>query len=835
MYKQFSRIVAIIVILLVGICADAQQLPVINIDALSDQQLIQFVNQAQLSGLSEAELEMKAKERGLGNDQILKLKQRLQSLNLLQGGATPSAAAGDKQSGDQSSNMGGNLRNKVLVYGPAYKDSLNRVLRVFGADVFDNDNLSFEPNLNIPTPRNYVIGANDQILIEVYGYSETSFKLKVTPEGFIRVPGLGLIKVLGLTMDEAQKKIKQELTKIYSNILTGRTSVQISLGQIRSIRVTLIGEIKKPGTYTLSSFATIANALYASGGPRDIGSFRKVELMRSGKVVSTFDLYDFLLNGDLTKNLVLQDDDIIRVPAYEKRVIIKGAVKRPAIFELTKNELLGDALKYSGGFADIAYKEMIRIKRFASNNKEVISVGPAAFKSFPLMSGDSLIVDSLADVYKNRVMIMGEVSYPGSYGSDNIKTLKDLLELAKPKESAYMERAIIRRLKPDYSPLTLDFSPSDVLSGKSNISLLREDSVHIYSRSGLLEKYVITVDGEVNKPGTFTYSDSMRIQDVILMAEGYKDGASQSSIEVSRRNRNMGVVQDTLSYSTVKKIDISQNRQLSNPDLNFTLQPFDIVYIRKYPFYKEQISVTVEGEVMYPGRYTVISKDEKLTDLIKRAGGLKTEAYSDGAILVRNTFQGKTVSDTALFNSKMNILATQSKSINDNLKEGNLANADTSKLSKLKNSLNDQQKPVGIRLTDAINNESSVFNLLLEEGDVLKVPKKIQTVQSFGAVYVPQKIVYREGLNLKDIVNESGGFTMDASKKRSYIVYANGEVQSTKHFFFFTTYPKVKPGAEIYVPLKSARKGLSSGEFIGIASGIASIAGIVVAILNATK
>ncbi len=831
MHKSLFRIITLFVISFSIICVNAQQLPV-NIDALTDQQLIQFVNQAQLAGLSEIELETKARERGLSNDQILKLKQRLLSLNLLQGGAANNSN-GDKQSTDPSSaNSMGNLRNKVLIYGPAYKDSLSRALRVFGADLFDNENLSFEPNLNIPTPRNYILGVNDQLLIEVFGYSEASFKLKVSPEGTIRVPGLGLIRVLGLTMEDAQKKIRHELTKIYSNILTGKTSVQISLGQIRSIKVTIIGEIKKPGSYTLSSFATIANALYASGGPKDIGSFRKIELLRNGKLIASFDLYDFLLNGDLTKNLGLQDDDIIRVPAYEKRVIVKGAVKRPAIFELSKNENLDEALRYSGGFADIAFKEMIRVKRFASSNKEILSVRPVSFKSFPLLSGDSLIVDSLADVFSNRIMITGEVSYPGTYGSDNVKTLKDLLELSKPKESAYMERGVIRRLKADYSPISIDFSPTSVLTGATNFNLQREDSIHIYSRAGLLEKYILQIDGEVNKPGEYAFADSMKVLDLIMKAQGFKDGASESSIEVSRRNRTNQ--NDSTNYSIVKRIDISQSNQINNPDLYFTLEPFDIVFVRKSPHYKEQISVSIEGEVKFPGRYSVISKDEKLTDLIKRAGGLKSEAYTEGALLIRNTFQGRTPADTALFKNKLNILATQSNVNKDN--EVKVNGQDTAKNSKFKESLADQQKPVGIRLPDALQDEKSIFNLLLEEGDVLKIPKRIQTVQSFGSVYVPQKIVYRDGLNLKDIVRESGGFTKDAIKKRSYIVYANGEVaSSSKVLLFFNTYPKVKPGAEIFVPAKDSKKGLSTAEFIGIASGIASVAGIVIAILNATK
>lgn len=789
-----------------------QALPV-NIESLSDEQLIQLATKYNLMGLSEAELEAKAKEAGLGSDQILLLKKRIALLD-------PSISGGQIAYSNKTDSYV--LRNKVLTKGPSIrtKDSLG-VLTVFGSEIFDNTDLSFEPNLSIATPSQYIIGVNDQLVIDVYGVSDITKKLKVTTEGDIRFPNLGPIKVAGLSVDDARVKIKKALTRIYPGIATGAVAVQVSVGQIRSIQVTLLGEVRRPGTYTISALATLMNALYASGGPNDIGSFRKIELLRGGKLVTEFDLYDFLLKGDLSKNRLLQDDDVIRVGTYTTRVAMKGALKKPAIFDLKAGETAADLIQYAGGFADIAFKERVRILRLGSTQREILTVPAGAFSQFKLISGDTLTVDSLPSFYANRVWITGAVYYNGVYGLQQAKDLNELIKLARLREDAYLDRGMLRRLKSDLTPSLIPFNVNDVVKGSFNMNLQREDSVHIFRSTDLKERYTVDINGEINKPGTYTYFENMRVQDLVLLANGYREGAAKQKIEISRRIAGNGTESDTVSYAVLKEISLDKTE-----DLQFELKPFDIVSIRRLPVYKEQITVSIEGEVFYPGTYTLSSKNERLSDIIARSGGLKSSAFAAGAVLIRNTYVGVTSSDAALLGSKARLINQQSGK--------NIVAVDGGDSALLK-TFSAQQKPMSICLSDALTNKGGTADVLLEEGDVIKIPKSIQTIQTFGMVNLPKQIVYRDGITLKEAVRASGGFAVNASRKHAYVVYANGEVRTTRKFLFFRTYPDLKTGAEVYIPSKSDRKKLSTGEAVGLISGLTSLLGLVIVLVNTSK
>lgn len=785
----------------------AQTLPV-NIESLSDEQLMQLVSRYQLSGLSEAELDSKAREAGLSSDQILVLKKRLALLDV--SGASSNTAYSNKTDTYV-------LRNKVPIKGPSIraKDSTGQVLYVFGSEIFDNLDLSFEPNLNIPTPAQYVIGVNDQLVIDVFGVSDVTKKLKVTAEGDIRFPNLGPIKVAGLTVEEAQLRIKKALTRIYPGIATGAISVQVSIGQIRSIQVTLIGEVYRPGTFTISSLATLMNALYASGGPNDIGSFRKIELLRGGKVVTTFDLYDFLLKGDVSGNKLLQDGDVIRVGAYDTRVAMKGALKKPAIFDVKAGETAVDLLQYAGGFADVAFKERVRVSRLGTTQREIFTVPVKDLAQFKFQSGDTLTVDSLPTLYTNRIWVAGAVKYAGAYGLQQTKDLKGLVAMAEPREDAYLERGIIRRLKTDLTPSLIPFHLGDVVKGNFNLPLQREDSIHIFSTADLRERYTVNINGEVNKPGTYDYFEHMRVQDLVLLAQGYREGAAKQKIEVSRRLS--GANSDTISYAVIKEISLD-----NAADLQYELKPFDIVSIRRSPVYKEQITVNIEGEVLYPGTYTLSARNERLSDIIARSGGLKSSAFAEGAVLIRNTYSGVTSSDAALLGSKARLINQQSGQ--------SLMPVDGGDSTLLKTAA--QQKPMSIRLVDALANKGGSADVFLEEGDVIKIPKSIQTIQTFGMVNLPKQIVYRDGITLKDAVRESGGFAVNASRKHSYVVYANGEVKTTRRFLFFRSYPEIKTGAEIYVPSKLDKRKMSTTEAVGLISGLTSLLGLAIVLVN---
>jgi len=833
---RFLKIILFIGFLTVFQVSVSAQNTMPNIENLTDQQLVAILNQYQLVGLSDFELDMKAKERGLSQSQITALKKRIAQLDpaSLKDLNAPKKAAND---------ISTEVRTNPEIRNYNRRIDTSKGLKPFGASIFNNEDLSFEPNLNIATPQNYVIGVNDQLLIDIFGNSDITQKIKVNPEGDIRVQKLGPVRVAGLTIEDARIKLKNALTKIYPGIANGSVSVQLSIAQIRSIRVTIIGEIKRPGNYDISSLSTLMNGLFASGGPNEIGSFRDIELVRNGKKMVVFDLYDFLLKSDLSKNLLLQDGDVIRVNPYAKRVTLNGAVKKPALFDVKENETAADILAYAGGFADIGYKEMLRVYRFGAKNKEILSVKKEQLSQFKLMSGDNLEVDTIANSYVNRVGIFGSVYYPGFYGISVMPTLKDLLIAAKPHEDAYLQRALLRRLKVDYTPEIINFNINEVLNGSFNISLIREDSVQIFRVSDLREKYTVSINGEVNKPGIFDFSDSMTAQDLVLMASGYKDGASLQKIEISRRLRqNSATQKDSSLYSIIKVIDATTT---NIADLNFKLSPFDIISVRRSPIYKEQISVKIEGEVLYPGKYTLTGNTERISDLVKRAGGLKQKGFAEGAVLIRNTYRDISENDAAVLNNKTNLMNTQNgkASTTANTTTNNATNntntttaittpiissTDTSIIA----NLNKEQKPVGIKLDQILKKPGSAEDLFLVEGDVLKVPNELQTIQTFGAVNVPKQIVYVEGISFKDALKESGRFSLNAARKNSYVIYPNGQVRKTRNFLFFRSYPSIKPGTEIYVPIKKQGSKLSTGELIGIISSVSGMISMLVVLLR---
>jgi protein involved in polysaccharide export with SLBB domain len=702
------------------------------------------------------------------------------------------------------------------------KEDYERELRrrkIFGTELFSNKNLTFEPNLHMPTPPNYRIAANDELLIDVYGYSEVQHQLKVTPDGYVRIPYLGPVYVNGLTMEEARVRITKQLSSIYGGIKTGNTFVQVSLGNIRSIRVLLIGEIERPGTYSLPSLATVANALYVSGGPGENGSFRNIQVIRNGQTAATFDLYDFISRGDLTNNIVLQDQDIVKVNPYKTRVELLGEVKRPAIFEAKENESLQQILDYAGGYTDKAYREIIRANRINNREREVVNVPADQIASFQPRSGDQFFVDSILTRFTNRVTISGAVFHPGDYALEQGMTVGDLIRKADGvKEEAALTRGVIRRLQADYTPSMISFNVADAVEGRQNLVLQREDSVIVYSKIGLRELYQVKINGEVNQPGQYVYADSMQLEDLILIAGGLKDAASLKHVEISRRIRNGADSSDT-RMAIIQQFDINADLRNNPGAAAFGLQPFDEVMVRKAPSYMEQANMQIGGEVLYPGQYAINSKRERISDVIRRAGGLRPEAYPEGAVLLRKTFVNE--SDSAYLTNKLEVFYNKMQ--------------DSSDILRLKSAMERKEQLLGINLDLILKNPGSKYDLLLEEGDILKVPKKLQTVQVFGEIYFPKKVRFEKNIGFRDYIRGAGGFTTQALKRRSYIVYANGEVKNTRKVLFFNSYPKVKPGAEIYVPTKKERKGLSGQEAIGLASGLASVALIIVTLLDRIK
>lgn len=820
-----SRILLLVqLFLFVSVCAIAQispaQIKQVNVDNLPDSQIKRIVDEMKQNNLSMSDIDSYAEQKGIPSSEAAKLKARIQALGL-------DKILEKKNEGSEfqpkTQYTGRSFNNVDTSKADIFRQSTDpedvKRMKIFGASLFNDKNLSFEPNLRLPTPPNYRLAADDQLLIDVYGYSEVQFNPIVNSEGYIRIPNLGPVYVNGLTMEEAKARITKQLSTIYSSISTNKTFVAVSLGNIRSIRVLLIGEIMRPGTYTLPSLATVMNALYASGGPGYNGSFRNIQVIRNGATVATFDLYDFINRGDLSHNIVLQDQDIIKVNPYKIRVELIGEIKHPAIFEAKDNETLQNILEYAGGFTDGSFKENITAYRINNKEREVVNVKADEISSFRLKSGDQFFIDSILNRFTNRVTIAGAVFHPGSYGLEPGMTLVDLIKKADGiMEDASLNRGVIRRLQRDYSPSIISFNVQDVVSGKTVIPINKEDSVVVFAKSDLRQSLDVAIGGEVNKPGVFPYMDSLRLEDLILLAGGFKDAASLTHVEISRRIRNGNYSDKDSAMSVVNQFDV-------NADLNsiagqqIVLQPFDQVIIRRSPAYKEQTNVFIEGEVVYPGQYTIINKGERISDLVKRSGGFRTEAFPEGSVLLRKTYVNS--SDSALLDHKLALFYNKLE--------------DSSSITSVKQMMGRKYQLLGINLDMIVNKPGSKYDILLEEGDVIRIPKKLQTVQVLGEIYFPKKIRYDKGYSFRDYIRGSGGFTPSAMKRRSYVVYPNGEIKSTKKVFFFNKYPKLKPGAEVYVPSKKEKKGLTGQEIIGLSSSIASIALIIVTILTRVK
>lgn len=826
--RSLTNYIAVLFLLLIALSSSAQ-LNQISIESLTDQQLVSLLARQNLLGLSQTQLESKAAEAGLSPRQLLQLKERLSKMD--------PALLKDASSKNSMEDTDPSRSRRQQLMGRPTARAADSTLRIFGSDIFDKEGINFEPNLSIPTPSNYVLGVNDELIVDVFGMSEATKKLRISNDGEIRYPNYGPIRVVGLTMEQANSKIKSSLTRIYPAIRSGQTNVAVSLGQIRTIRVTLVGELNKPGSYALPSLSTIMHAVHAAGGPSDIGSYRQIELIRSGKVITSFDLYSFLLKGDLSANVLLQDDDIIKVPAYKKRVAIKGAIKKPAIYDLEEAESPSELLVYAGGMADIAYKNIIRVKRMGADSREVLTISKNEWERFKLVSGDTLLVDTLATKFDNRVQIKGAIHYPGDYGLKEYANLSQLLAVAQLKNEALLERGIIRRLKDGFNPEVIQFSPASVLKGVSDVMLSNNDSVFIYSRELVREVPFISISGEVNNPGTYPFAAGMLVADMILTAGGYRDGASARRVEISRRINNADANRDSLQYSIIKTIDIDPSYSLI-PEDSTRLEAFDVINVRRRPTYRAQTSVTIEGEVLYPGKYVLEGANETVSDIISRAGGLKATAFVKGAILIRKTFVGSSPSDSTIFAIKSELIAANSDTNGDNQQKGNSAipkKDSTGLLSEFDISF-DSQRRVALDLSSALRKPRGEQDLILEEGDILKIPRTLQTVQSFGAVNYPQQVTYKNGMGFKRLISLSGGFSPNASKRKSYVLEANGKVRSTFQLFgFLRFYPRISPGSEAYVPIKKERNPLSRGETMGITTGLVSLAGVMLAIINSLK
>ena len=785
---------------------------------VSDEQVSQITVYMRNNNLTSQQAYELVTRRGMNQSEAATLRDRIEKSISNSGGIdnnpnTDASAYGDRKPGNINADK-------------SFPDSANKTIQVlnpkkiFGLEIFNNGVLTFEPNLKIATPINYIIGPDDEINVNIYGYQEAKYTVKVGPEGDITIPYIGVLYVSGLTIEQATAKIKSKLsTAGYSNIKTGLTKVNVTLGRIRNIKVTILGEVRKPGTYSLPSLATAFNALYVSGGPNDIGSMRNIQIIRNGKVIDRLDIYDFLVKGEQKSNIGLRDQDVIRIPSYDVRVSLDGQVKRTGLYEILPTETLKDLFEFAGGFSDSAYTASITAYRTTDIDKRIIDIDKKDFAAYKPIRTESFVVKKIIGRYVNRVSISGSVYLPGDYQFKAGMTLKDLILKAQGlKEDAYNPRGLIVRSKPDLTLEYVSFSPLEAMNdGSGNMLLQPNDKVSVASVSDIKENSTVTIYGEVRFPGTYSYVSNMTIKDLLLLAGGFTDAALPQRIELARRIKTDTF--DINSTEVSQVFDIASAKNLGSSVADMPLTPFDAILVRKNPGYQPQVNVLVSGEVTFPGPYVLKTKNERVSDIIKRAGGLTPQAYNQGGYLTRNN--GKSI---------LNQLNTQKvNKIQETLK-------DTTKGVRLEVERTVDQ--IAIDLSTILKNPGGRNDLILEEGDVITIPKEKMDVRISGQVLFPTRVVYDENLNLKDYLGRAGGTANNARKGKVYVLYANGNAARTRHFLFFRSYPVVTAGSEVIVPKKNEveRRRMSTGEVIGIATAVTSFAGVLLSLLiNARK
>ena len=793
---------------------------------LSDDQVIQYVKTAQSQGKSQTQMTTELLRKGVTREQIERIKTKYEAgqgeidFNA-QAGATDSqqrmraSAAGDNPTPTRTD------RRHVLQNDPtaspeedipnaATTDEKNE-RQVFGRDMFTNQNLSFEPNSNIATPPSYRLGPGDEVIIDIWGTSENTIRETISPDGSILITNVGPVYLSGMTVNEATKYVRRELSKIYAGLSEDSSQLKLTLGQIRTIRVNIMGEVAVPGTYTLSSFSSVFHALYSAGGISPIGGMRNIQVVRNGNKVADIDVYDYIMRGKTSDDIRLMEDDVILVPPYETLVNLTGKVRRPMFYEMKKGETISDLLKYAGGFMGNAYKDNVRIIRLSGREKQIYNVDELDYATFKLLDEDVLSVEAVLDRFENMVEIRGAVYREGLYQiSGGVNTVKQLIKKAEGlRGDAFLNRVQLQR---EHEDLTLEIIPIDLkgmLNGTAtDIPLQRNDILFIPSIHDLEEQRFLVIHGEVAVPGTYIYASNMTIEDLIIQAGGLLETASTVRIDVARRNKNPKSEESTNKVGTTYSFDFKDGYVVDGKG-EFHLEPFDEVYIRKSPAYHKQQNVVIMGEVLFNGTYALSKKNERLTDLISRSGGLTNDAFINGARLIRKMSEEE-------IRRKEDALR-MARASNDSVSIKNMDLATT--------------YPVGIDLEKALVMPNSDFNLVLREGDVLIVPEFVNTVKINGAVMYPNTVSYKDDESFKYYLNQAGGYSTLAKKSKAYVVYMNGTVAQLKK----RSSKAIQPGCEIIIPSKDPKNRMSTAEALGLGTSAASMAAVIASLINILK
>lgn len=791
-----------------------KDLSTLKVDQLSDADIAKLKAQLNESKVTIEQAEQMALAKGMSASEFAKLKARLNTGAQAQKatGALKSDPKGAGKTIEKQNNSTDSLDTEQ--YEKKKPQPLINPL-IFGSELYTSVAPNFEPNLKMATPMNYVLGPDDELLVTVYGVQEYTGELLVSDEGNVNLPNVGQIRVAGLTIEAAAQKLKTVMgNSVYPYLKNGGAKLSVTLNKIRSIKVTVIGA-NRPGNYTLSSLSTVFNALYVAGGPTEFGSFREIELVRNNKVERKIDLYRMLLKGDQSDNIGLKDNDVIRIPAYKKRVELQGQVKRPGIFEVLPGERFQNVLEFASGFTDTAYTAIVKAFQNSDRERKVKDVPAAEYQQYQPESGDVFVVSKILNRFQNRVKISGAVFRPDVYELTTGLTVADLIRKADGlKEDAYTGRGQILRLQEDLRRSILSFDVRKALTGDAihNLLLKREDEILISSILDLRDSFKVTIQGEIRMPGEYDYVENLTLRDIILQAGGFTD-AAYKSIEIARLIKRDSIAPTDNRASSIINTEIDGDLSINSSAV--TIMPFDVITVRRKAGYTLPESVLISGQIQYPGPYVLSNRSERVSDLLKRSRGYTPDAYPEGAYIKR-------------------YLTDEEKRKKEDAKEiqKNISNKDTATLRELDESSRKSFVRIPIDLPSIMNAPGSIQDLVLRTGDELVIPKFDGQVKISGAVLLETQVPFDIKNNLKDYISSAGGYSGDSWKKNTYVVYPNGKAATAKHFLFFKSYPKIRPGSEIVVPKKPERKGLSTGEIVGISSALASLAVAVTAILR---
>ena len=794
---------------------------------MSDDQVVQYVKEAQRTGKSQKQMTTELLRRGVTKEQVARIQKKYAEHS--------TAADGVENKPSQLRERTSLMTDGKAIRGTSYEEAeleeqkeiidLKRDAKatpeapgsnIFGHSLFSSRNLSFEPSANLATPVNYRLGPGDEVIIDIWGASENTIRQTISPEGTILVRGLGPVHLSGMTVKEANSFLQREFSKIYSGIsgTEPNSEIKLTLGDIRTIQINIMGEVSVPGTYTLSAFSTVFHALYRAGGVNRIGSLRSIKVVRDGKTFADLDVYDFIMKGKMKDDIRLQEGDVIIVDPYQSLVEIVGKVKRPMFYEMKPTETVATILNYAGGFTGDAYKKAIRLVRKSGREHQVFNVDEMDYSVFRLDDGDMITIDAVLDRFENRVEVRGAVYRAGLYQLDGtVNTVKQLIKKAEGlRGDAFLNRVIIDREHEDLSHEIIAIDLGGLLNGTiADIPLQKNDSLYIPSMTDLKEEETVAIYGEVANPGTFLFSKNMTIEDLLVQAGGLLEEAATTRVEVTRRIKDPKSTSFSSVLGKTFTFDIKDGFIVGGNAENFYLEPFDAVYIRRSPAYRRQQNVVVAGEVLFSGSYSLLKKNERLSDLVSKAGGVTPDAYVKGARLIRK------LSDEERRRQNDAIRMAQNGEGKDSISIQKLNLSET--------------YTVGIDLEKALANPKSDFDLVLREGDVLYIPEYVNTVKISGSVMYPNTVVYQKGKNLKFYINQAGGYGNMAKKKKVYVVYMNGTVSRLKA----RNASAIEPGCEIIVPSKAEKKHMAMAEILGISSTTATIAAMVATMANAFK